>query len=397
MHHNLTDSLTKEAANIIDQYGIEAIKHQDGITFQNKGGHEGKIEIVVEENTDKKVKFETEYKDGRDFLSVLYPYDKNDSVFLKLTYDVTHANTVLKEVLFSIIVINCSAIFLVIFHAFFLSRMLLVPIKTLNHKLSNMNENFLNPIDTASLPEEFSSLGEGINKLVSRIQTFVKYQRELFVGIAHELKTPLAVMKTKNEVTLLKNKDFDTYIEAIKKSNDKIDEMNKMINSVLEIGRQEGAQFEESVKIDLIKFLNDKAEDFKVFAASMGENKKILTKISPKSYKATVQPTLLIHILQNFVQNALKFTKESGNVTILSHSSKDGFYIAVIDEGDGVDENKDFFAPFRRFGNKSGAGLGLFLAKGAAEAMGASISLKNRTDGKSGAIATLFIPNARKK
>jgi two-component system OmpR family sensor kinase len=204
-------------------------------------------------------------------------------------------------------------------------------------------------------------------------------------------------MKTKNEVKLLKKRDFDAYIEAIKKSNDKIDEMNKIISSVLEIGRQEGAQFEENVRIDLIKFLNDKAEDFKTFAAAMGENKKIITKFSPKSYKATIQPTLLIHILQNFVQNALKFTKENGNVTIISHSSKNGFYIEVIDEGSGVNESEDFFAPFRRFGNKSGAGLGLFLAKGAAEAMGASISLKNRTDGKSGAVATLFMPNMRKK
>ncbi|MDR1460377.1 MAG: HAMP domain-containing histidine kinase [Campylobacteraceae bacterium] len=397
IHHSLTDSLEKEAANIIKKHGIEVIERQNGVTFQSQSGHRGTMELVVEKDIDKDLKFETKYEDGKDFLSILYSYDKNSSTFLKLTYDITHTNIVLKEILFSIMVINCSAIFLVIFHAFFLSRMLLVPIKTLNYKLSDMNENFLNPIDITSLPEEFSPLGEGINKLISRIQTFIKYQRELFIGIAHELKTPLAVMKTKNEVTLLKKENFDAYVEAIKKSNDKIDEMNKMISSVLEIGRQEGAQFEESVKIDLIKFLNDKAEDFKVFAASTGENKKIITKLSPKSYKATIQPTLLIHILQNFVQNALKFTKENGSVTIISRSSKDGFYVEVIDEGDGVDESKDFFAPFRRFGNKSGAGLGLFLAKGAAEAIGALISLKNRTDGCNGAIATLFIPKARKK
>jgi two-component system OmpR family sensor kinase len=396
IHHNLTGSLTKEVTGIIDEYGIEAIKHEKEIVFQSQSGHEGRLEFVEKKEGQQETIFETQSKDGRDFLSVLYPYDKNDSVFLKLTYDITHTNIVLREILFSVMIINCSAIFLVIFHAFLLSRILLVPIKTLNYKLSDMNENFLKPIDTSSLPEEFSSLGEAINKLINRIQTFIKYQRELFIGIAHELKTPLAVMKTKNEVTLLRKRDFDAYAETIKKSNDKIDEMNKMINSVLEIGRQEGAQFEESEKIDLIKFLNEKVEDFKIFALSTNKDEKILTKFSPKSYKITIQPTLLIHILQNFVQNALKFTKDGSSITIISHSSKNGFYIEVIDDGDGIDESKDYFAPFRRFGNKSGAGLGLFLAKGAADAMGASISLRNRKDGKSGAVATLFIPNVQK-
>jgi two-component system OmpR family sensor kinase len=397
IHHSLTESLRKEALSIIEKRGIETIKQQNEVAFQSQRGHKGIMEFVIRKDISQELRFETETKDGKDFLSIMYPYDKNSSGFLKLTYDITSINIVLGEILFSVMVINCSAIFLVIFYAFFLSRILLVPIKTLNYKLSDMNENFLNPIDTTTLPEEFSQLGEGINKLINRIQTFVKYQRELFVGIAHELKTPLAVMKTKNEVTLLKKRDFDAYLEAIKKSNDKIDEMNKMISSVLEIGRQEGAQFEESVKIDLIKFLNDKMEDFKVFAASIGENKTLITKFSPKSYKITIQPTLLIHVLQNFIQNALKFTEEGGSITIISHSSKKGFYIEVVDEGSGIDESKDFFAPFRRFGNKSGAGLGLFLAKGAADAMGASISLKNRTDGKKGAIATLFIPNAKNK
>jgi two-component system OmpR family sensor kinase len=397
IHHNLTDSLTKDAIGIIKEQGIEAIKQKNEVVFQSQNGHEGTIELIVKEDGRQRVEFETQHKEGRDFLSILYPYDKDSFTFLKLTYDITHTNIVLGEILFSILVINCSAIFLVIFHAFFLSRMLLVPIKTLNYKLSDMNENFLKPVDTTSLPEEFSSLGEAINKLINRIQTFVKYQRELFIGIAHELKTPLAVMKTKNEVTLLKKRDFDAYAETIKKSNDKIDEMNKMINSVLEIGRQEGAQFEESVKMDLIRFLHEKTDDFKVFAASMGKDKKLITKFSPKSYKITIQPTLLIHILQNFVQNALKFTKDDGSITIMSHSSKNGFYIEVIDDGDGIDESKDHFAPFRRFGDKSGAGLGLFLAKGAADAIGASVSLKNRRDGKSGTAATLFIPNTQKK
>ena len=59
--------------------------------------------------------------------------------------------------------------------------------------------------------------------------------------------------------------------------------------------------------------------------------------------------------------------------------------------GDEIDENIDLFAPFKRIGNKGGAGLGLFLAKNAAAALGATISIKNRTDGAKGVISSVHL------
>ncbi len=78
-------------------------------------------------------------------------------------------------------------------------------------------------------------------------------------------------------------------------------------------------------------------------------------------------------------------------VTIRSHQEGHQLIIEVIDEGCGVDDKVDLFAPFIRQGNKSGVGLGLFLAKSAAEALGGKITLKNREDGKDGAVATLIL------
>ncbi|TQV64489.1 MAG: ATP-binding protein [Sulfurovum sp.] len=68
--------------------------------------------------------------------------------------------------------------------------------------------------------------------------------------------------------------------------------------------------------------------------------------------------------------------------------------VEIIDEGEGIDESKDLFAPFIRSQSSSGAGLGLFLAKNAAQSMGVEISLKNRKD-KKGAIATILFPMSR--
>ena len=331
--------------------------------------------------------FVTEKVGQKTHLTLFYPYMEDISI--ALTKDTTHQSKLVDQILIDIIMVNATSILLIIFYVLFLSRMLLVPIKILSRKMTNLNERFLQTVSLDELPPEFKPLGKSLNRLIERIQTFVLYQKELFVGVAHELKTPLAVMKTKNEVTLIKPRESEKYIEALKNNNEAINQMNKMIGYILEIGRQEGAQFEEAVRIDIIEFMNQSANNFKILAR--GEGKDIATDFAPSSLEMTLQPTLLTHVIQNFVQNAIKFSPRGAVVTLRSRLSENEFTIEVVDEGCGIDESKDLFAPFKRFGDKGGAGLGLFLAKGAAQALGGSVSIKNRTDGRSGAVSTLTL------
>lgn len=331
--------------------------------------------------------FATEKVGQKTHLTLFYPYMEDISI--ALTKDTTHQSKLIDQILIDIIIVNATSILLIIFYVLFLSRMLLVPIKILSRKMTNLNERFLQAVSLDELPPEFKPLGKSLNRLIERIQTFVLYQKELFVGVAHELKTPLAVMKTKNEVTLIKPRESEKYIEALKNNNEAINQMNKMIGSILEIGRQEGAQFEEAVRIDIIEFLNQSANNFKILAR--GEGKDIATDFAPSSLEMTLQTTLLTHVIQNFVQNAIKFSPRGAVVTLRSRLSENEFIIEVVDEGCGIDESKDLFAPFKRFGDKGGAGLGLFLAKGAAQALGGSVSIKNRTDGRNGAVSTLTL------
>ena len=312
----------------------------------------------------------------------------DDENYLVLEKETTLQSQIVEEIFIDIIIVNVTAILLVLFYALFLSRMLLIPIKILSHKLTNLDEKFLKEIDIKSLPDEFLPLGNSINRLITRIQTFVLYQKELFVGVAHELKTPLAVMKTKNEVTLLKPRESEKYIEALKSNNEAINGMNAMIGSVLEIGRQEGAQFEEPVNTDVIAFLKKLGKNYEVLAK--GKEKNLALDLKPEIFNLNIQTSLLTHIVQNFVQNAIKFSPKNSTITISSRLEKSKFIIEVADEGVGIDESKDLFAPFKRYGNKGGAGLGLFLAKGAAQALGAEISINNR-ENTNGAVASLVL------
>ncbi len=333
----------------------------------------------------------TEYKKNKHYYIVLfYPYNFKEQTFLRVTKDITTIHSILSKLYRSIILTNIIAFAFIILYAFFISSYLTTYVKRFTAKLSALNENMLKPIKVRDLPEEFQPLAKSINHLINRIQTFVKYQKELFIGIAHELKTPLAVMKLKNEVTLIKKRSPEEYIETIKLNIKTINEMNKMIENILKIGRQEADQFEPPVRLDLIAYLKEKSKNYQLLAEH--ENKKLLSDFVPEHYESLIQPTLLNHILQNFVQNAIKFTEPGGTIILRSRPTSNGVKIEVIDEGPGIDEEIDHFAPFKRKGNKSGVGLGLFLAKSAADAMGAMISLRNRKD-THGTIATLFIPN----
>ena len=345
------------------------------------------IELISLKSTPSESELYESTRHNRTYLTLIHPLDRKNHTYLKITKDITPTKKLLNKILHYIFIINIAGFLLVVIYATMLSKMLVIPIKTLNKKLSNMNEHLIKPIDINELPMEFEPLAQTINHLIARIQNFVKYQKELFIGTAHELKTPLAVIKLKNQVTLIKKRSPEEYIEALKTTNKTIDEMNVIVSNILNIGRQEGAQLDKPVEIDVIELLKQKADDFKLLAEN--EGKKLEMDFQPSVYMATLQVSLLNQIIQNFLQNALKFTPKEKSVLLRSRVDDYGLLIEVIDEGCGIDESVDLFAPFKRQGNKSGVGLGLFLAKSAADALGAKISIKNRTDGVDGTVASL--------
>ena len=362
---------------------IEAEQSADGSLYGLS------VELLsLEKNKDHERLYE--YRDNsQTYLALIYPFIKEHGSYLRIIKNISTTRHLLANILNSIFIINALGFILVIIYAIGLSTMLTRPIRTLSRRLSNMNENMMQPIKVEELPEEFEPLGLTINRLIGRIQNFVKYQKELFIGAAHELKTPLAVIKLKNQVTLIKKRDPQAYIDAIKVTNESVNAMDKIVADILNVGRQEGAQLETPAEADIIELLRKKANDFSLLAE--GENKTLEMSFSPSVFMATLQENLLNQIIQNFLQNALKFTPVGKKVILQSHARGSNLLIEVIDEGIGIDDTVDLFAPFKRQGNKSGVGLGLFLAKSAADALGAEITLHNRTDGKDGTVASLLL------
>ena len=330
------------------------------------------------------------------FIKLIYPFDIDNKLFLEIDKNISLERELLYSVIFkNLFVLAIPGFILMLVYSLFVSKSLLKPIIQINKKLSNMDENSLSQIDKKDLPVEFHSLADSINSLTNRIETYVKFKKELFIGAAHELKTPLAVMKLKNEVTLKKKREIEQYEDALNLTVKQIDEMNKMISSILDIGRTEGAQFEQTVNLDLVEYIKKKTNDYRMLSA---QKNIIITFFSNVNrLNTSIQLTLLNQILQNFVQNAIKFTENEKSIAIRLKKTKEKIIITVTDEGIGIPENVDLFAPFKRVGNQSGVGLGLFLAKNAADALRAKITLVNRDDGKSGCIAKLVLNNTSKE
>ncbi len=316
-------------------------------------------------------------------LSVPYKADK----ILKITKDITQQVVFLDSLLRGIVLVIFFALILIQLFALAFSNILYKPIQNLSTTLGKLKEHDLELLNSEGLPLEFHPLVLSINNLLERIKSYFGGQKQLFIGIAHELKTPLAVIKTKCEVTLIKEREKEVYINALKENIQSINEMNAIIKTLLDLGRQESAQFEKSSLIEVNKILQNIADNFQIL--SKKENKQFVCKLETDNLFITIKPTLLTQIVQNFLQNAFKFTPQGKSVLLTSQIiNEEILRIVVIDEGCGINsELEDVYAPFKRAGNKSGAGLGLFLAKNAANALGGSISLQNRLD-TNGTIAT---------
>ena len=340
-----------------------------------------KIVVLDEKITQEYYKKQTIKDDV--YFSLFVPYKGNKT--LNITKNITKEMWFLENLFEGIVLVNFFALILIQLFALAFSNILYKPIHNLSQTLEKVKEYDLETLNNNALPLEFQPLVYSINNLLQRIKNYLSSHKQLFIGLAHELKTPLAVMKTQCEVTLIQERQKEVYTDALKENISSINEMNAIIKMLLDLGRQESAQFEKSSMVDINKILKKIADNFMIL--SKKENKSFFVEIGEEEVLLTIKPTLLTQIVQNFLQNAFKFTPK-GKSILLKSSVEDGkLNIIVMDEGCGIDsELNDIYAPFRRAGNKSGAGLGLFLAKNAANALGGNISLQNRSD-KQGTIA----------
>ncbi|SFV61987.1 histidine kinase [hydrothermal vent metagenome] len=388
LHENIKKDIIRKADLILDNYSDQEEFNKDfNLLYLSKIYN---IEVTITSKSQKEG-LKSIQVDNHKFL-ILTKKSLKSEQFVIIKKDITAEKKLLFNMYLTMISVVIIALLLIIYYSSQLSLRIIQPLQQLTYKFSHMNESILKPIRTKELPTEFAKLGDAFNSLISKIKTSINYRKELFIGIAHELKTPLAVMRLKNQITLMKYKKKDNIRETLQQNMSSIDTLNNMIHNILEYGRAEGGQFEEPKRMNIIRFMAQKAEGYELLAHS--QNRDFIYNFEVERFMVNIQPILFMQILQNFIQNALRFSPEGGLVTLSTRTDKDNFIIEITDEGKGVDKNQDFFAPFKRSIDSTGVGLGLFIAQNAAESIGVVIKLENREDAQ-GAVASIRFPFSR--
>ncbi len=227
----------------------------------------------------------------------------------------------------------------------------------------NMNDGIM--MDTRS--SESAILIKSFNELLKRIHTSFIRERQFIADVAHEVKTPLSVIKTGAEVALSKERNADEYIQALSQTIQQTDRLTNRLGSLIDYAWAQSEDVEKQFeKVNLSKLTEEIAETITYMAGS--RNIKVECHIN-KGIKTLGRRDKLLQVFYNLASNAVKFTGNDGSGLIkinLKNTEKHAIF-EITDNGMGI-EKKDLPNLFSRFyrsdsGEKiTGYGLGLAIA-----------------------------------
>lgn len=221
-------------------------------------------------------------------------------------------------------------------------------------------------------PQEILPLVRAVNQALDRLEHGFSRQREFTADAAHELRTPLAVLRTRIET--LPNRDVARML------NRDIEIMSRVVGQLLESAEVEALVVDPDEASELQDVCRSVAEFVATIALS--QNKSITFTGTKDPVWVKGNPEILNRAIRNLAENAIRHTAEGTTVEMVV---KNDGSVAVLDRGLGISSaQRDFI--FKRFGSRDrqrtgGAGLGLSIVKSIVESYGGSISVENRTAG----------------
>lgn len=266
---------------------------------------------------------------------------------------------------------------------YFVVNNALIPIVELNKNIKKINEDNLNSnLSIKGANDEIKELTISFNKMIAKLENAFASQKRFNSSVAHELKTPLAVIKTNIDVLKSSNckslEEYDKTLAVVEKS---ILKMNLIIETLLDIIRQENAPLNEIVSIDEI--LEDIVDDLSIIA----NKKNIKLKLNSYNIKNKIKGNeiMLYRAFYNVIENSIKYNKINGSIDILCYQDLNTIEVKVIDTGSGIKEEDydEIFKPFYRCEginsySKNGIGLGLSLTQSVIKLHGGEINVKSK-------------------
>ena len=266
------------------------------------------------------------------------------------------------------------------------------PVRSLSAQLRDRAENDLAPIAADDAPRELQPLLDATNQVMGRLAHLLEHQKRFVRDTAHQLRTPLAVLKTQLQSAL--RGDVEPR-QALVEINHTVDRATQLANQMLALAkveqlRQQGdapvadwAEIARAVALDLGALIADRQLDFEI---------------------ATVPAPVRGHewalreLTRNLLHNAIKHCPEGGTLAMRLISDGRTAALTITDSGPGLppDLRERLFQPFAAGERSGGSGLGLAICGEIVRTLGGSISLDDRLAGGRtvGLDATVRVPLA---
>ena len=252
----------------------------------------------------------------------------------------------------------------------------LKPIHRVVREVQQRESDSLNPIQLEQIPQEIIPLTQSLNDLFYRLNLAFQKERQFTNDAAHELRTPLAALKTHAQVALRETDEEKKEI-AIRNILDGVKRASHLIDQMLILARMSPEQDSQSTEKILIFNV---AEEVAAELSHLAVAKNIDLALSGERHLVVHgQSMLLAILLRNLIHNAINYTNRDGEIKIELLQENNQPVIQVTDTGPGIDESlidRVFDRFFRVTGNHSdGCGLGLAIAKECAHKLKATLHL----------------------
>lgn len=242
----------------------------------------------------------------------------------------------------------------------------LKPLVELNKVVNNINENNLSDrINNIKGNDEVSNLAESFNVMLDRLNKSFTKQKQFTSNAAHELKTPLAIMKSSIDVLKLDEKlSIEDYKENLKYVEESTMNLMDIVERLLKLTSRKDVIKKDKIKIN--KVISDVINNLNILLCE----KKINVEVNIHDEEVIGDEKQLYHVFYNLIENAIKYNVYNGVINIDVLRKQDEVKVSVNDTGTGIPEEEieNIFEPFycvdkSRSEENGGYGLGLALVK----------------------------------
>ncbi|MDP3762099.1 MAG: sensor histidine kinase [Ramlibacter sp.] len=266
------------------------------------------------------------------------------------------------------------------------------PVRRLSGELQARPEGDLTPIEAHDAPRELLPLVDATNHVMTRLQHLLDNQKRFVRDTSHQLRTPLAVLKTQVQSAL--RGDVDPR-QALLEIQDTVERATMLANQMLSLAKVEQLRQQADASVnDLAEVVRSVALDLSALIADKDLDFEISTVAAP----VRSHDWMLRELTRNLLHNAIRHNPPGGTLSVRVIADANSVALTIADAGPGIpaELRARLFQPFSPGNARSGSGLGLAICHEIVRALGGTITLENReTHGHiEGLDATVRLPLA---